>query len=115
MKLQTLKGLAITVILAVCIITGFSRSSITPGRENSGNAGVIPQPRPETITGTTEFYFRPVDDSRIWHVVNRYISPDSEDQPEFNTSEYNFSSDSVTVLNEFIGVPETTQWDLGLS
>jgi hypothetical protein len=114
MKKETFKNLAVmTILLAACIVTGFSSSGVNA--TYTGNKNSLPVPATETLRGITEFYFKSPGDSRTWHIKNRYINPDSEDKPDYNTSYYSFSADTVTVINEYIGIPEAVQWDLNLA
>ena len=53
--------------------------------------------------GTSEFYYKPENDTRVWHVLNTY-SQFSKHAPEYNFSEYLFTSDSVIVKNHYVGI-----------
>jgi len=97
------------------IITGCGKGNTASDIENYGFGSWDQLPGFESLTGTTEFYFRPAGDNRIWHVVNKYNPIGSNEGPDYNVSSYTFTSDSVYVINEFAGVPETGQWDLSLS
>jgi hypothetical protein len=67
------------------------------------------------LTGTAEFYIKPEGDSRTWHIINRYLSPSDYGNKEYNNAEYVFSRDSVTVLNEFIEIPDEKKFGLDLT
>jgi hypothetical protein len=66
----------------------------------------------ETMKGTAEFYFSPQDENRTWHVINIYNPASSEG---INNSEYTFSADSVTVINEIASPPRKELWELCIS
>ena len=68
-----------------------------------------PLPVIETFNGTAEYYFKPAGDYRLWHVINKYGQSQLNDGPGYNMSSYTFSSDSVTVINEFTDVPKDGQ------
>lgn len=94
--MKYIKLLTIPALLLAVIITGFSvKNSTTKGQDK----GDIRQ-----LEGVSEFYFKPEGDTRTWHVLNTYSSQFSEDAPEYNMSEYLFTSDSVTVKNNYVGI-----------
>lgn len=83
------------LLLAVLII-GFS---VKENAEDSKYKSDIRQ-----LKGTSEFFYKIEGDTRVWHVLNTYSSQFSKDAPEYNVSEYLFTSDSVIVKNNFVGI-----------
>lgn len=122
MKSKILKNALIAGALIFSgILTGW-RYGESEGYKNAADDLGETLPRIEVLNGTTEFYFVPVDDNRLWHVINKYNTESSNDGPCYNMSSYTFSSDSVCVINEYVGLPEGTtgktdgtMWDIGLS
>jgi hypothetical protein len=84
-----------SVMLLLVFITAFAWEEWIEETAGSGEKSPI---RIETLSGSSEFYFIPAGDNRIWHVVNKYNSPDLK--TEYNLSDYRFSADSVSVVNE---------------
>jgi len=92
---------AVAVLIAV-IALGFKteNASKSPGKQISLNA------QRESFTGTSEFYFKPAGDQRLWHVVNVYSSKPLKDSDFCNNSIYTFSKDSVEVINSYLVTAE---------
>jgi hypothetical protein len=88
--------ITLPALLLAVIITGFS---VKKNTEDSKYKGDIRQ-----LEGASEFYYKPEGDNRTWHVLNTYSSQFSENAPEYNVSEYLFTSDSVTVKNNYVGI-----------
>ena len=96
--MKYIKLLALPALLLAVIITGFSVK-----KQSGSQYG----PDLEQLEGVSEFYYKSKDDSRIWHVINKYSSEISGNAPEYNNSSYLFTSDSVMVINEYVGVIST--------
>ena len=95
-----MKTIVITAAILLIMITGFSLKSKNEVKDPF-KADI------EHLEGRSEFFFKPENDSRTWHVINVYSSEISGDVPEYNNSTYVFTSDSVTVINEYVGVNST--------
>lgn len=65
-----------------------------------------------TLSGTSEYYYKPAGESRLWHVVNKYNCSDSATYNSCNNSSYTFTADSVYVVNEYVSVPEQELYTL---
>ncbi len=91
-----LKLITFPALLLTAIITGFS---VKKNAADSKYKSDIQQ-----LEGTSEFFYKPEGDTRVWHVLNTYSSQFSKDAPEYNVSEYLFTSDSVTVKNNYVGI-----------
>lgn len=92
--IKYLKLISLPVLLLVLIITGFS---VKKNFDDNKYESDIRQ-----LEGTSEFFYKPEGDERVWHVINTY-SRFSKESPEYNSSEYLFTSDSVTVKNHYVG------------
>ena len=91
-----LKHITFPVILLAVIITQFSLNKNTGDRKHKSDI--------RHLKGTSEFFYKPEGDTRVWHVLNTYSSQFTKDAPEYNVSEYLFTSDSVTVRNHYVGI-----------
>ena len=90
-----LKHITFPVILLAVITTGFLVKNAADIRYKSDI---------QQLEGTSEFFYKPEGDTRVWHVLNTYSSQFSKDAPEYNVSEYLFTHDSVTVKNHYVGI-----------
>jgi len=116
MKTKNLKDEIISIILIIsCLIIGCSIGFVTSSPKSAGSGLRKILPIGVSLSGKTEFSFVPSDDNRVWHVINKYSPVSSGDGPGYNMSSYTFSSDSVIVINEYVGLPDEKQWDLNLS
>ncbi len=93
-------------VLILLSIRSNSTAEVKSRKDNRENLSINPQ----TLTGNSEFRFKPVDDQRIWNVINRY-SPIGKGT-EYNMSSYTFTADSVTILNEIAGLPDENSMEL---
>ena len=94
--IKYLKLITFPALLLALIITGFS---VKKNSEDSNYKRDI-----EQLEGTSEFFYRTAGDTRVWHVINTYTSQFLKDTLEYNISEYLFTSDSVTVKNQYVGI-----------
>ena len=94
--IKYLKFFTLPALLVAVVITGFSLKKDHLVNESGADL--------EKLEGVSEFYYKPEGDSRTWHVLNTYTSELSENAPEYNNSEYLFTSDSVTVINNYVGI-----------
>ncbi len=116
MKLPKFKNTIFAAAVAISgLIAVFSYSLAADRPAEAGSSFEIPVPKLESLEGTTEFNFVPVNDNRVWHIVNKYTALESNDGPYYNTSSYFFGKDSVCVINEYAGVPEQNPWDISLA
>lgn len=122
MKKRKLKNtLIVSALIFSGILTGWRYGESAGHRKAAGGSGEI-LPKVESLNGSTEFYFVPAGDGRLWHVINTYSTISSDNGPGYNMSSYTFSADSVYVINEYAGLPDGkaglpdgTTWDLSLS
>lgn len=100
--LKNFKLLVLSYILIAVIVTGVALNK--QKNIDVNNCASVEIQVKESFSGTSEFFYKPEDDSRTWHVVNKYSSGLSKTSPEYNYSEYTFTNESVTVENNFVGV-----------
>lgn len=106
MKTKKFKNALVAGVLVFSgILTGWRYGESESHRIAADGLGET-LPRVEGLNGKTEFYFVPSGDSRLWHVINKYNTVSSNDGPGYNMSSYTFSSDSVYVINEYVGMPD---------
>ncbi len=95
-------------IVIAALITGFSlKKSENNSLERKSVVDL------EQVEGISAFYYKPSGDSRIWHVVNKY-GMGSNGKYVMNNSDYTFTADSVTVINEIASVPDWESYISGL-
>jgi hypothetical protein len=87
------------------LITIGSFNVTTTGSKSASSILETPFLKIGSLSGSTEFYFVPAGDGRLWHIVNNY-STLSNGKKSHNTSSYLFSKDSVSVKNDFSVIPE---------
>lgn len=113
MKTKKMNSIAGIAFVLTGILCGCSNSSLIDEQEHASGAGTTGN-RIESLNGTSEFYFKPSGDRRTWHVVNRYTSSGDNENPGYNMSEYTFTSDSVSVVNNYIGIPDMNGQDISV-
>jgi hypothetical protein len=94
--IKHLEFLTLPALILAVLITGLTLKK----------SHIVNEPKAdlEQLEGVSEFYFKPEGDSRTWHVSNTYTSELSENAPEYNNSVYLFTSDLVTVTNNYVGI-----------
>ena len=108
MKETNPKNVFITVLLVFsCIVTIYSFSITATGINIASGGFKATDSIFESLCGTSEFYFIPAGENRVWHVVNKYCTAGSDEEPGLITAEYTFNKDSVTVINVYPGMTAT--------
>ncbi|NOS84675.1 MAG: hypothetical protein HOP31_06000 [Ignavibacteria bacterium] len=103
-----LKIMTLPSILLAVLITGFSLKKNEISSLEINTVAELKQ-----VEGLSSFYCKPADDTRLWHVVNKY-GMDSNGKYVMNNSTYTFTADSVTVVNEIASVPDWEPYISGL-
>jgi hypothetical protein len=106
MKSKT-KKIMYAFLAALFILMVSSYGIATSGSHAAGASGA---PKLENLNGKSEFYFTPAGDNRVWHIVNKYGSPDSD--RGINEASYFFTSDSVYVICEYAGITNSSELNL---
>lgn len=96
-----LKLFILPLLLLAVTVTAFSLKNQENKSWNQPVSACITEL--ENFEGTSEFFYK-AGDERTWHVINRYSSGLSQDFPACNNSEYVFTSDTVTVINDYVGI-----------
>ncbi|MBV6478241.1 MAG: hypothetical protein HGGPFJEG_00991 [Ignavibacteria bacterium] len=91
-----LRLITFCAFLFAILLTGYSLKNKSP---ESSNKGDITQ-----LEGSSEIFYKPEGDLRVWHILNTYSSQFTNDAPEYNVYEYLFTSDTVTVTNHYVGI-----------
>lgn len=100
MKTTKTKKLMYTILTALFVLSVSSYGIATSGSHAVQASGA---PVLMNLEGKSEFYFTPAGDNRVWHIVNKYGSPDS--YRGINEANYLFTADSVSVICEYAGIP----------
>ena len=97
-KIKTIKTLIISAILIIPVLFGWK--IIEAGQKNNEATGYTFEKSGEQFSGDSEHFFESANDSKKWHIINRYSS--NSDTLDCNNSVYEFNKDSVLVINDFI-------------
>lgn len=100
------KIFTITAILLVVVLTCFKLASAAKEPVITSKQHSISLAEEQSFKGTSEFYFKPAGDERLWHVLNLYSSKPLDDSDCYNNSIYTFSQDYVEVINNYLVIPD---------
>ncbi|HEY3250879.1 MAG TPA: hypothetical protein VGK25_07145 [Ignavibacteria bacterium] len=103
---KNFKILTITLAMIVIVAAGFKIVSASKRVTRNGEPVSFQLSENGSFKGSSEFYFKPEGDKRLWHVVNMYSSKPLNDSDYFNNSIYTFSQDSVEVINSYLLTPD---------
>ena len=108
------KNLTIMAVLLAIVVTCFKIASASKETKDNENKLSLRLSEQESLTGNSEFFFKRAGDDRTWHVINRYSSLPFNDSSFCNNSNYLFTKDSVTMINEYLVVTEDGKLDFNL-
>jgi hypothetical protein len=115
MKTTKSKKLIFTVAMILsCAITIGSFNITTTGSKSASSSLETPFLKIGSLSGSTEFYFVPAYDGRQWHIINSY-NASLNGKETHNTSSYFFSKDSISVKNNYVGIPDLHQQEMILA
>gem|GEM_PF-4301402 len=104
-KMKILKNLKLFVLSSILLAVVLTGLSLNAKKDIDVNQpAVLEIPESENFVGTSEFIYKSKDDNRTWHVINRYSSGLTDDLTAYNNSEYTFTKESVTVINNYAGI-----------
>src|SRR5258706_14548662 len=99
-KTKIIKTLIIPVIICASVLFGWK---INKAAQNNIEFSICTvEASMENFNGSSEFFFRPIGDTKSWHIINRYVSQNENDTLECNNSDYLFSKDLVQVVNDIV-------------
>lgn len=115
MKASKPEKLSIIIMLALVSFVSIFSFSIITKPVNAENSIRETNHKLECFIGQSEFYYKPAGDTRLWRVINTYYELDSDNNDCHNMSYYEFYSDSVLVINQYVGVPAQDLLEASLS
>lgn len=104
---------AVAMILSGAITVGSFNLTTTGSKSASSSLGA-PFLKIGSLNGSTEFYFVPAYDGRLWHIINKY-NASLKGKETHNSSSYFFSKDSVSVKNNYVDISDFNQQEIILA
>lgn len=108
-----IKIIALPLILIAVLVTGFSINNTESTIHGKLSGDELKTENLNPVESVSSYQYKPEGDSRIWRVTNKY-GMDSNGKFEINNSEYTFTADSVTVINEIASMPGLEPYVTGL-
>ena len=106
-----LTGIIFTaVIFSVMYLTGCSKNDSVMGPNMNQQVSFQISQR-TTISGDTEFMFKPNIDINISKIVSRFESQPFRDTLSFTNTAYVYSKDTTYIIDQYTGVQNGQQWN----
>jgi hypothetical protein len=104
-RMKILKNLKLIIFPSIFVAVLIMGLTLKNQQVTDKNQLVIyVNPGKQNLEGSSEFFYTPEGDSRLWHVKNLYSSGNSGNSGLSNNSEYIFTKDYVEVVNNYVGV-----------
>lgn len=104
--------MTIFLLLAVLVLaaaSGCSHNDSVNGLSGNQNTNFTISQQ-ITQSGSMQFRFTPAEDIKISQLVSRYPAEQFADTLRFGNPEYNYSKDSVYIINNYVNVVSGQKW-----